>query len=366
MPESRLHQVAARGQSVWFDTLSRDLVSSGELARMMKEDAVTGVTSNPTIFQKALSQGNAYDEQIKQLYTETDDVTEIFFRLALDDIRDACDVLAPAHEKSPWDGYVSMEVLPALAYDTEKTFDQARWIAKEVDRPNLFVKIPATHAGLPAIEDCIAHGTSINVTLIFSLDRYRAVVEAYLRGLERLIAGGGDPTKVSSVASFFVSRVDSEADKRLEALGNTKLQGKLAIANAKLAYEHFLATFQGERWEYLKSKGARVQAPLWASTSTKNPAYRDVMYVEELIGPDTVNTMPLETIEAFQDHGEVRGDTVTEGLDEAHTLLEELAAAGVDYDDVTETLEQEGVQKFADSFTELLEGVRSKRETVAA
>ncbi len=259
-----------------------------------------------------------------------------------------------------------MEVLPSLAYDTEATFAQARWIAQEVDRPNLLVKIPATQAGLPAIEDCIAHGTSINITLIFSLERYKAVVEAYLRGLERLVAGGGDPSKVSSVASFFVSRVDSEADKRLEALGNTKLQGKLAIANAKLAYEHFLATFQGERWEYLRSKGARPQGPLWASTSTKNPAYRDVIYVEELIGPDTVNTMPLETIEAFQDHGEVRGDTVTKGVKKAHAFLEDLAAAGVDYDDVTETLEAEGVQKFADSFTELLDGVRAKRETVTA
>src|SRR3954471_11094943 len=220
MPESRLHKVADRGQSVWFDTLSRDLVSSGELARMMKEDAVTGITSNPTLFQKALSQGNAYDEQLKELLSETDDPSEIFFRLALDDIRNACDVLAPAHEKAPWDGFVSMEVLPGLAYDTEKTFEQARWIATEVDRPNLFVKIPATEPGLPAIEDCIAHGTSINITLIFSLDHYKRVVEAYLRGLERLIDGGGDPSKVSSVASFFVSRVDTEADKRLEAIGN--------------------------------------------------------------------------------------------------------------------------------------------------
>ena len=366
MAESRLHEVAAHGQSVWFDTLSRDLVHSGELARMMKEDAVTGITSNPTIFQKALSQGNAYDEQLKELYAETDDATEIFFRLALDDIRGACDVLLPAHETAPGDGFVSMEVLPGLAYDTEKTFDQARWIAKEVDRPNLFVKIPATEPGLPAIEDCIAHGTPINITLIFSLDRYKAVVEAYLRGLERLVAGGGDPSKVSSVASFFVSRVDSEADKRLAAVGNEKLQGKLAIANAKLAYAHFLATFQGERWEYLKSKGARVQAPLWASTSTKNPAYRDVMYVEELIGPDTVNTMPLDTIEAFQDHGEVRGDTVTEGVDAARQVFADLAAAGVDYDDVVLTLEQEGVQKFAASFDEILAGVAAKRETVAA
>ncbi|HEY2355708.1 MAG TPA: transaldolase [Gaiellaceae bacterium] len=366
MTQSRLHEVTEHGQSVWFDTLSRDLVSSGELARMMKADAVTGVTSNPTIFQKALSQGNAYDTQLKELLAETDDATEIFFRLALDDIRDACDVLAPVHERSPWDGYVSMEVLPGLAYDTEKTFKQARWIATEVKRPNLFVKIPATEPGLPAIEDSIAEGTSINITLIFSLERYKAVVEAYLRGLERLIENGGDPSKVSSVASFFVSRVDTEADKRLEAVGNKELQGKLAIANAKLAYQHFLETFQGERWENLRSKGARPQGPLWASTSTKNPAYRDVMYVEELIGPDTVNTMPLETIEAFQDHGEVRGDTITENVDAAHQVFADLAAAGVDYDDVVLTLEKEGVQKFSDSFDEILEGIAEKRKAIAA
>jgi transaldolase len=366
MPESRLDKVAARGQSVWFDTLSRDLVHSGELARMMADDAVTGVTSNPTIFQKALSHGDAYDAQFKELIATTDDATEIFFALALDDIRDACDVLAPAHEKAPDDGFVSMEVLPSLAYDTEKTFAQAQWIAKTVDRPNLMVKIPATQPGLPAIEDSIAHGTSINITLIFSLNRYKAVVEAYLRGLERLVAGGGDPSTVSSVASFFVSRVDTEADKRLAAADKEKLQGKLAIANAKLAYQHFVETFQGPRWEYLKGKGAQTQRPLWASTSAKNPAYRDVMYVDELIGPETVNTMPLETIEAFQDHGEVRGDTITDGVDEAHQLFADLAAAGVDYDDVVLTLEQEGVQKFSDSFDEILEGVATKRETVAA
>src|SRR4051812_17901362 len=366
MAESPLHKVADRGQSVWFDTLSRDLVSSGELARMMKEDAVTGITSNPTIFQKALAQGNAYDEQLKALLEETDDATEIFFRLALDDIRDACDVLAPAHEKAPWDGYVSMEVLPGLAYDTEKTFDQARWIAKEVERPNLFVKIPATEPGLPAIEDCIAHGTSINITLIFSLDRYKAVVEAYLRGLERLVASGGDPSKIASVASFFVSRVDTEADKRLDAAGHPELKGKLAIANAKLAYQHYREVFSSERWTYLEGKGATKQRCLWASTSTKNPEYRDVMYVEELIGPETVNTMPLETIRAFQDHGEVRGDTVREGIDDARKLLEQLAEAGVDYDDVTDTLEEEGVQKFADSFEQIVDSIREKRGTLAA
>jgi transaldolase len=226
------------------------------------------------------------------------------------------------------------------------------------------VKIPATMAGLPAIEDCTAHGTSINITLIFSLERYKAVVEAYLRGLERLVASGGDPAKIASVASFFVSRVDTEADKRLT--GHEELQGKLAIANAKLAYRHYLQEFSGPRWQFLEGKGATKQRCLWASTSTKNPAYRDVIYVEELVGPETVNTMPLETIRAFQDHGEVRGDTVLEGVDEAEELLRRLAEAGVSYDDVVETLEAEGVQKFADSFAEITESIRAKRGTLAA
>jgi transaldolase len=365
MAKSRLHELAARGQSIWFDTLSRELVHSGGLKRMMDEDAVTGVTSNPTIFQKALSSGDAYDEDMRKLLAETDDPERIFFSLALQDIRDACDVLEPAYEASNGvDGYVSMEVLPDLAYDTEATFDQARWIATEVDRPNVYVKIPATMAGLPAIEDCIAHGTSINITLIFSLERYKAVVEAYLRGLERLIAGGGDPSKVASVASFFVSRVDTEADKRLE--GHPELQGKLAVANAKLAYQHYLETFKGPRWEFLEGKGATKQRCLWASTSTKNPSYSDVMYVEELIGPETVNTMPLETIEAFQDHGEIRGDTVLEGVDEARDLLARLEEAGVSYDAVVETIEAEGVQKFADSYDQIAESIRAKRGALAA
>ena len=367
MAKSRLHELTEHGQAVWFDTLSRDLVRSGELKRMMDEDAVTGVTSNPTIFQKALSSGDAYDDDLKKLLAETDDPTEIFFSLALQDIREACDVLRPAYDASNGvDGYVSMEVEPGIAYDTERSFEQARWIAKEVERPNLLVKIPATMPGLPAIEDCSAKGTSINITLIFSLERYKAVVEAYLRGLERLVASGGDPSKVASVASFFVSRVDTEADKRLEQAGHPELAGKLAIANAKLAYQHYLEVFSSERWAFLEGKGATKQRCLWASTSTKNPAYRDVMYVEELVGPETVNTMPLETIRAFQDHGEMRGDTVREGLDEARALFEQLAEAGVDYDDVTETLEAEGVQKFSDSFDEITESIRAKRSALAA
>ena len=362
---SRLHELAARGQSIWFDTLSRDLISSGELKRMMDDDAVTGVTSNPTIFQKALTGSDLYDDDIKKLLGSTNDASEIFFSLALQDIRDACDVLRPAYDASgAGDGYVSMEVEPGIAYDTGKTFDQVQWIAREVERPNLMIKIPATEPGLPAIEDSIAHGTSINITLIFSLQRYKAVVEAYLRGLERLVAGGGDPSRVASVASFFVSRVDTEADKRLE--GHPELQGKLAVANAKLAYQHYLETFSGPRWDYLEGKGATKQRCLWASTSTKNPAYNDVMYVEELIGPETVNTMPLETIEAFQDHGKVPGDTVLEGIDEARDLFVQLEKVGVSYDDVVETIEAEGVQKFADSFEQIKEEVRAKRGALAA
>ena len=263
------------------------------------------------------------------------------------------------------DGYVSLEVDPRLAYDRERTFAQALRFSKEVDRPNLYVKIPATEPGLGAIEDCIAKGVPINVTLIFSLDRYAAVAEAYIRGVERLVAGGGDASKVLSVASFFVSRVDTEADKRLEAIGRTDLQGKLAVANAKLAYQHYLDVFGDDRWAFLAGKGARPQRCLWASTSAKNPAYRDVIYVEELIGPDTVNTMPLETVRAFQDHGEVKLDSLTAGIDEAKALLADLAAAGVDYDDVVATLEAEGVQKFADSFDELLDGIRAKVGSLA-
>src|SRR3954465_2244619 len=237
--KSRLHELAARGQSVWFDTLSRDLVHSGELKKMMEEDAVTGVTSNPTIFQKALSTGDAYDEDLKRLLAETDDPTKIFFSLALQDIRDACDVLKPAYDASNGvDGYVSMEVEPGIAYDTERTFEQARWIATEVERPNLLVKIPATMPGLPAIEECTAKGTSINITLIFSLERYEAVVEAYLRGLERLVASGGDPSTVASVASFFVSRVDTEADKRLDEAGRPELKGKPPNGNRKPPHHH--------------------------------------------------------------------------------------------------------------------------------
>ena len=369
MADSNLHELSKHGQSVWIDYLSRDMLEEGELARMMREDAVVGVTSNPTIFQKAISHGDRYDGQLKELLEDETDPKEIFLQLSARDVEAALDLLAPVHEKTGCDGFVSWEVDPTLAYDREATFAEAMRLHAWLDRPNLYVKIPATKPGLGAIEDCVAHGKNINVTLIFSLKRYAEVAEAYLRGLERLVAGGGSPKGVYSVASFFVSRVDTEADKRLEAVGSKDalaLRGRLAVANAKLAYEHYEQAFSGPRWDFLAGKGANPQRCLWASTSTKNPEYRDVLYVEELIGPDTVNTMPEETIRAFQDHGDVRGDTVTEDVDKAHALLDDLAKAGVDYDDVTETLELEGVQKFADSFAELLDGVAGKREALTA
>jgi transaldolase len=368
MAKSRLHELSELGQSVWIDYLSRQLLQSGKLERMLEEDAVVGVTTNPTIFQKAIAEGDAYDEQLREVLAEEDDPKEVFLKLAVQDVQNACDLLRRVWDGGQGqDGYVSIEVDPNLAHDTEGTIDEAQRLHELVDRPNCFVKIPATKEGLPAIEEMIARGRSINVTLIFSLERYAEVVEAYLRGLERLVENGGDPGPVASVASFFVSRVDTEADKRLEAVGAPKeLRGKLAIANAKLAYQRYLQLFSGERWAALTAKGARSQRCLWASTSTKNPEYRDVMYVEELIGPETVDTMPEETIEAFQDHGRV-ALTLDRGVDEAQRVFEQVAEAGVDYDDVVATLEREGVDKFADSFKELLDGVRAKRgELVSA
>jgi transaldolase len=342
------------------------MLETGALGRLLEEDAVVGVTSNPTIFEKALSSGGWYDDRLRELLLGEEDLKEVFVRLAVEDIRDACDVLRPAWERSSGvDGRVSLEVDPDLAYEQRATYDQAIRLHELVDRPNLFVKIPGTEPGLGAIEDCIAAGRSINVTLIFALERHAEVADAYVRGVERLLADGGDAAGVASVASFFVSRVDTETDRRLAELGRDDLQGKLGVANAKLAYQQYRDVFSSPRWNALAAKGARPQRCLWASTSTKNPAYRDVLYVEELIGSDTVNTMPLETIVAFQDHG-VIADTLTEGVDEARALLTELAEVGVDYDDVVATLEIEGVEKFADSYRKLLAGIRARQEALAA
>ena len=366
MAKSRLHALSELGQSVWIDSLSRTWLENGELQRLIDEDAVVGVTSNPTIFQKAMSEGDSYDDQLRELLKTEDDLNEIFLNLAVDDIKGACDLLRQIWDAGKGqDGYVSLEVDPNLAYQTQATIDQAQRLHEWVERPNLHVKIPATEPGLPAIEEMISRGRNINVTLIFSLERYKAVAEAYIRGLERLVESGSELSQVASVASFFVSRVDTEADRRLDEAGRPDLKGKLAIANAKLAYQEFEKIFSGPRWDALAELGATKQRCLWASTSTKNPEYRDVMYVEELIGPMTVNTMPHETIEAFQDHGEV-ALTLERDLDEAKRVFDEVAGV-VDYDDVTETLEREGVQKFIDSFTELLEGIESKRgELVSA
>ena len=368
MAENRLQRLSELGQSVWIDNLSRPLVREGGLTRLMEEDAVVGVTSNPTIFQKALAEGDAYDEQMREVIANESDNTEVFLQLATRDVADACDLLRPVWDRGGGrDGYVSIEVTPDLAYDTEGTIAQAQRLHEWIDKPNLLVKIPATEPGLGAIEEMIARGRSINVTLTFSLHRHAQVAEAYLRGLERLVESGGDPTTVASVASFFVSRVDTEVDNRLDAIGgHDELLGRTAVANAKLAYRHYLETFAGDRWEALAAKGATPQRCLWASTSTKNPAYRDTLYVEELIGRDTVNTMPDSTIEDFQDHGEIRGLTVEEDVEGARATLEALAKAGVDYDDVTATLEREGVEKFDASFKELLDEVARKRDTLVA
>jgi transaldolase len=367
MSKSPLHELSEQRQSVWIDSLSRDMIESGDLERLTDEDAVVGVTSNPTIFQKAFASGDSYDEQMREVMDGEADDKEVFFALAVTDVQNACDVLRPVwDEGNGRDGWVSLEVDPNIAFDTDTTVSDAKRLKKLVDRPNVFIKIPATEPGLKAIEEAIAAGVPVNVTLIFSLERHRKVAEAYIRGLERFVDAGGDPSTLASVASFFVSRVDTEADKRLDDIGgHDELKGKLAIANAKLAYQTYKEMFSGERWQKLADAGASAQRCLWASTSTKNPDYRDVMYVEELIGPDTVDTMPLETVEAFQDHGRVAA-TLEEGVDEARDLLKKLEDAGIDYDDVTETLEREGVQKFSDSFKELLDGVAKKRESLVA
>jgi len=358
-----LHQLADHGQSVWIDFLSRELLESGALARAVERDAVVGVTSNPTIFAKAVSGGAAYDEQIA---TSDGDATSVFLELVMRDVATACDLLRPVWERTAGgDGYVSIEVDPTLADDTDATIAQATHFHHAIARRNLLVKIPATDAGVPAIEEMTAAGYAINVTLIFSLTRHRQVAEAYLRGLERLVTSGGDPRRIHSVASFFVSRVDSETDRRLAEAGRDDLKGRLGIANARLAYQQYKQLFDGERWDNLSARGATPQRCLWASTSVKDPSLRDTLYVEELIGPDTISTMPEETIVAFQDHGRVEARLESD-LDEAHYLFNQLYAAGIDYDDVVATLEREGIEKFVESVDQLLKDISNRRHRLAA
>jgi transaldolase len=352
------------GQSPWYDNLARPLLTGGGLAKLVEVDGIRGVTSNPTILDKAIGAGEGYDEQLAACAQRGLSIEDTYWDVVLDDIVAATDVLRPvfdAHDGG--DGFVSVEVAPTLAHDTKGTIAAARSLHSRVDRPNVMIKIPATLDGIPAIEETIAAGITVNVTLIFSLDRHAQVIEAYLTGLERLTAAGGDPSTVASVASFFVSRVDTETDRRLPE--GSPLRGKAAVANAKLAYELFRKQFSGARWEALASRGARLQRPLWASTSTKNPAYSPTLYVDELIGPDTVNTLAPASIEALQHgEGEQRAGTVAEGVDQARQAMVDLAAAGIDIDDVTDTLEREGVDSFAASFTDAFGTIEKRRAEV--
>lgn len=353
-----LEKMQEIGQAPWVDGLSRDDTRNGGL-RSLIDDGIVGVTSNPAIFQKAIGGSDLYDDQLRELAQNTDDPKEMFWGVAGTDIQEACDVLKPIYDDNSGEGWVSLEVQPDIAYDTQATIDEAARLHDMVDRPNLFVKIPATLPGLVAIEEMISRGISINVTLIFSLERYREVARAYIRGVQRLVETGGDPSGVRSVASFFVSRIDAEADDRLEKLGRDDLKGKLAIANAKLAYRVYGQIFSGSRWNSLEERGANRQHLLWASTSTKNPDYPDTIYVDNLVGPETVNTMPEKTIEAVKDHGNIR-PTLTEGIEDAVRLLDTLREAGLDYEDVTDVLEREGIQKFADPFNEMLDEIKNK------
>ena len=354
---------AEQGQSPWLDNLKRGYITSGQLAAL-RDTGIRGLTSNPTIFQKAIEGSPEYDDQFRELVQSRTSVIDSYWALVLADIHGALDVFAPLHEQSSGvDGYVSVEVDPSLAHDTAGTERAARELSTVINRPNLMVKVPATAEGIPAIQRMIAEGRSINVTLIFSLERYRAVVEAYIAGLEEYASSpGADLRRVASVASFFISRVDTEIDRQLEAAGNAEalsLCGKAAIAQAKLAYEHFTTAFSGPRWERLAARGAQVQRPLWASTSTKNPSYPDTLYVDELIGPNTVNTLPDATVTAFADHGTV-ARTIDRNLDEAHRVWEALPRLGIDLDAVAAKLEREGVASFQKSFTELLDVLTSK------
>ncbi|WP_031468148.1 transaldolase [Sciscionella sediminilitoris] len=354
------------GQNVWVDDLSRSMVRSGDLATLI-DRGITGVTSNPTIFHTAITEGNAYDDRLAQELRRQRDPKEIYLSLVAEDIRDACDLLRPSfdHDGAGLRGWVSLEVDPRLADDSEATVEEAKRLHALIDRPNLFVKIPGTLAGLAAIEDTIALGIPVNVTLLFSVDRHRAAARAYQRGLCKLRAAGGDPVSTPSVASFFVSRVDSAADRRLEERdGPPELRSTLAIANAKLAYQNYLDHLEEAEWQDLAAAGAQPQRCLWASTSVKDPALRDVSYVEALVGPDTITTMSRPTIEAFGDHGTV-DPSLRDGLDDARRTLERFAEAGVDYQELTTALERDGVHRFTDSFLELLEAIAEKRDHFA-
>jgi len=368
-----LEQLLQCGQSVWLDSISRDLIKSGQLQRLVTGDKLHGLTSNPTIFEQAIGHSDAYDDALRQLLRANEKQTEktLFEALAIEDIRMAADVLRPVYDETHGgDGYVSLEVSPHLARDTGGSIAEAKRLWQAVERPNLMIKIPGTHEGIPAIEQLISEGINVNVTLMFSLRHYDAVARAYLTGLERRDAysPGGNKTWPVSVASFFVSRVDNVIDPLLEKIGTPEalaLRGKIAIANAKLAYQRFRETFHGEPFDSWRKKGVHVQRPLWASTSTKNPAYSDVLYVEELVGSDTVNTLPLKTLEAFRDHGRV-SETLGKGLAQAEADVAQLKKLGIDLNAVTEKLQNDGVDSFAASYDKLLASLKKKHQEILA
>jgi len=355
------HDLFKHGQSIWYDNIRRSFIENGDLAKLI-DQGVRGVTSNPSIFEKAIGQSDDYDDQLQELVAQNKSVDEIYDAIVIKDIQMAADVLRPLYDESNGgDGYISLEVSPTLARDTEGTIADARRYFKAVDRPNVMIKVPATPEGIPAIKQLISEGINVNVTLMFSLDHYDAVAGAYIDGLKKLAENGGDLSKVASVASFFVSRVDGKVDPALEEAGNTDLQGKIAIANAKLAYDRFKETFSGDEWDALAEKGATVQRPLWASTSVKNPEYPDTLYVDELIGAHTVNTVPPNTLEALLDHATVT-DTVETDVDNARAQIAQLDELGIDLDQITEDLQDEGVDKFAASFESLMDSIKEKRE----
>jgi transaldolase len=363
---NRLQQLHDAGVAIWLDFIERTMLHNGDLERRIREDALTGMTSNPTIFEKALAEGTAYDAQIREAPADLAPL-RLFELVATTDVRDACDRFRRVYDQTKGDdGYVSIEVSPGAAHDVRATVEEARRLWKTVDRPNAFVKVPGTVEGAEAVRQLIATGINVNITLLFALEAHDRVIDAYMTGLEERVKKGQPVDRVASVASFFVSRVDSEIDKRLDAMKKgAELQGKAAIANAKLAYQLFLERFSSPRWKALEAKGARVQKPLWASTSTKNPAYRDVMYVEELVGPRTINTVPPQTLEAFKDHGEVRR-TVDANVDEASDVLEQLAKVGISMKDVTDKLLVDGLASFQKSFDSLIAGIAKKRDMVGA
>ena len=362
-----LAALSAEDVSIWLDDISRERLRSGNLQELIDTKHVVGVTSNPTIFQKALEKGDAYDEQLRELKKREIAVDGVIRYLMAYDIRWACDVLRPVYDRTDGkDGRVSIEVDPRIAHDTDRTVAEAKGLWWLVDRPNVMIKIPATEEGLPAITAATAEGISVNVTLIFGLDRYDAVMDAYLAGLEAAHAAGKDLSQIRSVASFFVSRVDTEIDKRLDKIGTreaAELRGKSGIANAQLAYERYEKVIASERWQVLAKAGANTQRPLWASTGVKDPAYDDTMYVVELAAPNTVNTMPEATLDAVADHGQIRGDAIKGSYEQARKVIDALNESGIGYDDVIEVLEAEGVQKFEDSYAQLAESVKKQLDS---